>query len=90
MNEKFYCFLIIKVEPKYAHDVFNRISKIEQTHEIHPLFGNWQLICQIDTKTEKEYSEILDEIKSLKGVTETKILMGFNLKEWANGGNKDL
>jgi len=73
MNEKFYCFLIIKVEPKYAHDVFNRISKIEQT-EIHPLFGNWQLICQIDAKTEGEYSEILDEIKSLRGVTKTKTL----------------
>ena len=83
-KRKFHCFLLIKVDKSDEHKIFNELSKLEQILEVHPLFGEWQLICRVDTDTEDEYLELLEKVKLFKAIIKTKSLVGFNLYKLRN------
>ncbi len=55
-------FVLINVSPLHEYDVFNRLSKIPEVIELHPLFGEYDLIAKVEAKDyesigENHYSE---------------------------------
>jgi DNA-binding Lrp family transcriptional regulator len=70
-------FVLINVAPAHEHDVYNKLSKIPQIVELHPLFGEYDLIAKIDAPDFEELGTIIvNKIRSITGVLDTKTLTG--------------
>ena len=70
-------FILINVAPAHEHEVYNKLSKIPQIVELHPLFGEYDLIAKIDANDFEELGTIIvNKIRSIAGVLDTKTLTG--------------
>jgi DNA-binding Lrp family transcriptional regulator len=70
-------FVLINVAPAHEHEVYNKLSKIPQIVELHPLFGEYDLIAKIDANDFEELGTIIvNKIRSITGVLDTKTLTG--------------
>ena len=69
-------FVLVKAAPGQKHEVYNRLSKISEIVELHPLFGEYDLITKIKTEDFKKLGEmIVSKIRSVKDVVDTKTLI---------------
>ncbi|HWR27690.1 MAG TPA: Lrp/AsnC ligand binding domain-containing protein [Candidatus Thermoplasmatota archaeon] len=70
-------FVLINVAPAHEHEVYNKLSKIPQIVELHPLFGEYDLIAKIDANDFEELGTIIvNKIRAINGVLDTKTLTG--------------
>ena len=70
-------FILIKAAPALEHEVYNNLSNIPQILELYPLFGEYDLIAKIEAEDFNKLGEIvIDKIRSIKGVLDTKTLTG--------------
>jgi DNA-binding Lrp family transcriptional regulator len=70
-------FVLINVAPAHEHEVYNKLSKIPQIVELHPLFGEYDLIAKIDAADFEELGTIIvNKIRAITGVLDTKTLTG--------------
>ena len=70
-------FILIKAAAMLEHEVYNSLLKVEQIIELHPLFGEYDLIAKIEAVDFKKLGEIvINNIRSVKGVIDTKTLTG--------------
>ncbi|MCL4335761.1 MAG: Lrp/AsnC ligand binding domain-containing protein [Candidatus Thermoplasmatota archaeon] len=70
-------FVLVSTVPGKEHEVFNKISKINYVVELHPLFGEYDLIVKIDAKDYTELGKIvINQIRTIDGVIDTKTLTG--------------
>ncbi|MBU0497201.1 MAG: Lrp/AsnC ligand binding domain-containing protein [Candidatus Thermoplasmatota archaeon] len=70
-------FILIKAAPALEHEVYNTLSKVPQIIELHPLFGEYDLIVKIEAEDFGKLGEIvIDKIRSVKGVIDTRTLTG--------------
>lgn len=70
-------FLLINTTPTYQHEVYNKLLEVPEIIEIHPLFGEYDLIAKIETKDLENLGEIIiNKIITVKGVIDTKTLTG--------------
>ena len=73
-------FVLIHVSPLHEYEVFNKLSKLHEVIEIHPSFGEYDLIAKIEAEDYESIGEIiLQKIKTIKGITDTKTLTGIKL-----------
>jgi len=70
-------FVLINVAPAHEHEIYNKLSKIPQIIELHPLFGEYDLIAKIEADDFEELGTIIvNKIRSITGVLDTKTLTG--------------
>jgi len=70
-------FILISVAPTQEHEVYIKLSKISDIIEIHPLFGEYDLIAKIEAENFEKLGQIIvNKIRSIKGVIDTKTLTG--------------
>ena len=70
-------FILIKAAPALEHEVYNKLSKVSQIIELEPLFGEYDLIAKIEAEDFEKLGEIvINNIRSVKGVIDTKTLTG--------------
>jgi DNA-binding Lrp family transcriptional regulator len=70
-------FVLINVAPGVEKKVFDTMIKWDEIEELHPLFGDYDLIAKIQAPDYESLSDIVvHKIRSIKGVTETKTLTG--------------
>ena len=70
-------FVLISAAPAHEHEVYNKLSKIPQIVELHPLFGEYDLIAKIEANDFEELGTIIvNKIRSITGVLDTKTLTG--------------
>jgi DNA-binding Lrp family transcriptional regulator len=68
------------VSPLHEYEVFNKLSKMPEVIEIHPLFGEYDLIAKVEAKDYESIGEIIiQKIKIIEGITDTKTLTGIRL-----------
>ena len=73
-------FVLISAAPAREHEVYNKLSKVPQIVELHPLFGEYDLIARIEAESFEKLGEIVTKkIRSIKGVIDTKTLTGTRL-----------
>lgn len=66
--------------PGKEMEVYDKISKIKYVVEIHPLFGEYDLIVKIDVKDFSELGKIvIEKLRTIEGVIDTKTLTGIKL-----------
>ena len=71
-------FALLSISPLYEKDVFEALDKkISEVIEVHPLFGEYDILVKINCENIDSIGEIvIKKIRSLKGVTDTKTLIG--------------
>ena len=70
-------FVLISTAPAKEHDVYNELMKIDQVVELHPLFGEYDLIAKIEADDFNVLGQVVvDKIRSIQGVIDTKTLTG--------------
>ena len=68
-------FVLINAAPAHEHEVYTKLSKIPKIVEVHPLFGEFDLIVKIKTRDFEKLGEIVvKKIRTIEGVTDTKTL----------------
>lgn len=72
-------FILIVVEPLKEYLVYNCLSKMDEVVEVHPLFGDYDMLIKMEIKTVEKASElILNKIRGIDGIVTTKTLTGLN------------
>lgn len=70
-------FVLIKVSPKGEKEVYDTLSSIDEVEELYPLFGEYDLITKLVVSDFEQLSEVIvNKIRSIEGVLETKTLTG--------------
>ncbi len=70
-------YVLISTAPAKEHEVFNKLKELPDIIELHPLFGEYDLIAKLETEDFNELGKIVvDGIRSIEGVIDTKTLTG--------------
>ncbi len=70
-------FVLISAAPAREHDVYNKLSKVPEIIELHPLFGEYDLIAKIEADDFENLGVVVvNKIRSIDGVIDTKTLTG--------------
>ena len=73
-------FVLMHVAPLHEYEVFNKLLKLHEVKEIHPLFGEYDLIAKIEAEDYESIGEIIiQKIKTIKGIIDTTTLTGLKL-----------
>lgn len=72
-------YVLINTSPGSEHQVYNELRKVGDIAEVHPLFGEHDLLVKIDIDDYNKLGNIvIDQIRSIKGVEDTKTLAGIS------------
>jgi DNA-binding Lrp family transcriptional regulator len=70
-------FVLISTAPAQEHTVYNELVNVDNVIELHPLFGEYDLIAKVSAQDFNDLGQIVvDDIRSITGVIETKTLTG--------------
>ncbi len=70
-------FVLISTETGMEHDVYNSLLSVPEIVELHPLFGEFDLIGKIEASDFDTLGHIIvSSIRSIDGVDNTKTLTG--------------
>ena len=73
-------FVLINTSPAREHEVYNSLRGLDRVVEVHPLFGEYDLIAKIEAPDYNELGRIVvNTMRSIPGVTNTKTLTGTKL-----------
>jgi DNA-binding Lrp family transcriptional regulator len=70
-------FVLISAAPAKEHGVYNKLSKVSEIIELHPLFGEYDLIAKIQAENFEDIGDIvLNKIRTIEDIKDTKTLTG--------------
>ena len=70
-------FVLISASPGREHDVYNALLKVNDIVELHPLFGEYDMIAKVEAPDFDALGfVIIKRIRSIEGVVDTKTLTG--------------
>ena len=70
-------FILISTAPAKEHEVYNELLKVKEVVELHPLFGEYDLIAKIEAEDFNQLGQVVvDKVRSIPGVIDTKTLTG--------------
>jgi len=70
-------FVLISTAPAKEHDVYNDLLRVKGIVELHPLFGEYDLIAKVEAEDFNALGQlVVDQIRSVPGVIDTKTLTG--------------
>jgi len=69
-------FALISVSPMKEEEVYSELAKVPEIVEIHPLFGEYDIIAKIEAEDfDSIGSIVIKKIRSIAGVIDTKTLL---------------
>lgn len=70
-------FALLSISPMYEKEVYERLGKIPEITELHPLFGEFDILVKIEGQDiDTIGSVVINKIRSIKGVMDSKTLIG--------------
>jgi DNA-binding Lrp family transcriptional regulator len=70
-------FVLISTSPAQEHKVYNELLSVKNVVELHPLFGEYDLIAKVSAEDFHAVGQVVvDDIRGIPGVVETKTLTG--------------
>ena len=65
-------FILIKTEPSKEQQVYEALSEVDDIVELHPLFGEYDLIAKVETGDFYDLGQVVvQKIRTLEGVIDT-------------------
>ena len=73
-------FILISTAPAKEQEVYRDLMNVSEIVELHPLFGEYDLIAKIETKDFNELGKVvIEKVRIIPGVIDTKTLTGVKL-----------
>jgi len=73
-------FVLMHVSPLHEYEVYNKLLKLHEVIEVHPLFGEYDLIAKIEAEDYEDIGQIiLHKIKTIEGIADTTTLTGVKI-----------
>ena len=73
-------FILISTAPAKEQEVYRDLMNVSEIVELHPLFGEYDLIAKIETKDFNELGKVvIEKVRIIPGVIDTKTLTGIRL-----------
>jgi DNA-binding Lrp family transcriptional regulator len=73
-------FVLMHVSPLHESEVFKKLSKLQESIELHQLFGEYDLIAKIEAEDYESIGEIvIHKIRKINGIVDTKTLTGISI-----------
>lgn len=70
-------FALLSISPLNEKEVYEKLNVIPEITEVHPLFGEYDILVKINCNDIDEIGSIvINKIRSTKGVVDTKTLIG--------------
>lgn len=70
-------FALLSISPLHEKTVYETLKNTPQVVEVHPLFGEYDILVKLECNDIDEIGEIvIKKIRSTKGVVDTKTLIG--------------
>ena len=70
-------FALLSISPLHEKSVYESLKNVVEIIEIHPLFGEYDILVKIQTGDIDTIGEVvIKKIRSLKGIVDTKTLIG--------------
>ena len=70
-------FVLINTSPAREHEVYDQLRGMDRVAEVHPLFGEYDLIAKIEAHDYNELGKIVvNQMRSIPGILNTKTLTG--------------
>ena len=77
MNAMATGFALLTISPLYEKEVYEKLKNTPEIIEVHPLFGEYDILLKIETEDIDSIGDVvINKIRSIKGVTDTKTLIG--------------
>jgi len=68
-------FVLVSVMAKREKEVFDEMGKIEEIVDLHPLFGEYDIIAKIKAESHEAIATVVvDKIRSIPGVVDTRTM----------------
>ena len=68
-------FILISTAPAKQHAVYGELLKVKEILELHPLFGEYDLIAKIEAEEFNLFGQdVVDKVRSIPGVIDMKTL----------------
>ena len=75
-------FVLITTESQKELTVYEKINAIPEVKELHPLFGEYDMIAKVETQEFDDLAKIvIQKIRNVPGVNETKTLGAISFTE---------
>ena len=70
-------FALLSISPLHEKAVYDALKSVSQITEIHPLFGEYDILVKIQCEDIDEIGQVvIKKIRSLTGVVDSKTLIG--------------
>jgi len=70
-------FALLSISPLCEKTVYESLKNVPEITEIHPLFGEYDILVKIECEDIDAIGEIvIKKVRSLKGIVDTKTLIG--------------
>jgi len=70
-------FVLMHIIAGHEYEVYNKLSKVPDVVELHPLFGEYDLIAKIEANDFEDIGNIVtNKINSIYGIAHTETLTG--------------
>jgi DNA-binding Lrp family transcriptional regulator len=70
-------FALLSISPLKEKEVYQSLKNIQEIVEIHPLFGEYDILVKIECGNIDTIGEIvIKKIRSLQGVVDSKTMIG--------------
>ena len=70
-------FALLSISPLHEKAVYESLQNVQEVIEIHPLFGEYDILVKIECSDIDKIGEIvIKRLRALKGVVDTKTLIG--------------
>jgi len=70
-------FALLSISPLHEKIVYETLRSIPEVTEVHPLFGEYDILLKIECGDIDTIGDVvINKIRSIKGVTDTKTLIG--------------
>jgi len=72
-------FALLSISPLYENEVYQKLRTTSGVVEVHPIFGEYDILLKIECPDIDSIGEVvIKRIRSIKGVVDTKTLIGTN------------
>jgi len=68
-------FVLLVMDAEKEHEVYNSLCRSDKVKEVHPLFGEWDILVKLEGEKNFLIETIKNELK-IDGVLATKTLVG--------------
>jgi DNA-binding Lrp family transcriptional regulator len=70
-------FALLSISPLHEKTVYEKLRQIPEIVEVHPLFGEFDILVKIEAHDiDSIGSIVINKIRSVQGVVDTKTLIG--------------